>query len=183
MDGKGLLNEVFNKVANANNELIQIWISHIVFSWRWWLALVLTIIPWIVWVKIRDKQNTVRLMFVGLIVVISTDTLDTIGLSFHLWHYDWTLLPFISEIVPWDFTLLPVAVMLFLQFKPKVNVFIKAMLFAFISAYIVEPLFYYIGLYDMNNWKYIYSFVIYIPLFFIFNYIYKCKLLNKEDNS
>ena len=182
MDGVRLLDGVFKQVAEVNKELVHIWISNIVFSWRWCLALVLTFLPWVVWAKIRDKKNTVRLLFVGLAVVIITDSLDIIGLSYDLWHYDWTLTPFIPEFIPWDYTLFPVAVMTMLQFKPKVNVFIKAITFAFISAFIMEPLFNWMGMYNLVHWEYIYSFSIYIPLFFIFNYIYKCRLFEKKDN-
>ena len=183
MDGVRILNGVFKKVAETNLELLEIWISTIVFSWRWWLSLVLTFLPWIVWIKIRDKKDTARLLFVGLVVLITTDSLDIIGLSFDLWHYDWTLTPFIPEFIPWDYTLFPVAIMLMLQFNPKVNVFIKAIAFAFTSSYIVEPLFIWLGLYHMIHWKYTYSFIIYIPLLFIFYYIYKSKFFNIEDNS
>jgi hypothetical protein len=178
-----LLNGVFNKVANANNELLQIWVSQIVFSWRWWLGVLLTIFPWIIWVRIRDKKNTIRLLFVGIIVILVTDSLDVIGMSFHLWHYDWTVLPFIPEFIPWDYTMFPVGIMLILQLKPKVNAFIKTIAFAFLSAFIIEPLFNWLGLYDMVHWKYWYSFVIYLALFLIFNWIYKSRLLNIKSNT
>ena len=183
MYGVRVLNEVFKKVATVNKELLQIWLSTIVFSWRWWLSFVLTFLPWIIWVKIRDKKDTARLLFVGLAVVIATDSLDIIGLSFNLWHYDWTLTPFIPEFIPWDYTLFPVAVMIMLQFNPKVNVLIKAIAFAFVSAYIFEPLFSWLGLYNPVHWKYTYSFIIYIPLFLIFNCIYKCRLFDKNDKN
>ena len=181
MDGVRILDGVFKKVAVVNIELLQIWISTIVFSWRWWLSLVLTFLPWIVWIKIRDKKDTARLLFVGLVVLITTDSLDIIGLSFDLWHYDWTLTPFIPEFIPWDYTLFPVAVMTMLQFKPKINVLIKALTFAFLSAFVFEPLFYWLGMYNLVHWKYIYSFIIYIPLFLFFNYIYKCGLFYKKE--
>jgi hypothetical protein len=58
--------------------------------------------------------------------------------------------------MPWDFTLFPISVMILLQFKPKINAYIKAIVFAFLSAFVFEPLFSSIGMYHMTHWKYWY---------------------------
>lgn len=178
-----ILDEVYNNVASANYKLFHIWITHIIFTWRWWLGVSLAILPWIVWVKIRDKKDTVRLLFVGLIVMMITVTLDNIGISYHLWDYDWQVMPFTNLFIPYDFTLFPVAIMLILQFKPKINMYIKAVAFAFISAFIFEPLSVWMAMYDKQHWQYWYSFIIYIPLYLFFNYIYKSKLFGIHNNT
>jgi hypothetical protein len=181
MRGKELLDGVYNLVRQANGELGRIWIEQIVFSWRWWFEMTLAIIPWIVWVKIRDKENTARLLFVGLTVMIVTNFLDIIGASFNLWHYDYKDLPFVPIYLPWDMTLFPVSVMVMLQFKPEINVYIKAVIFSFLCSFIFEPLFSLIDMYHPVHWKYWYSFVIYAPLYWFFNYIYKSKLWEKQS--
>jgi hypothetical protein len=147
-----------------------------VFSWRWWLKLVLTVLPWIVWVKIRDKKDTVRLLFIGLFVASVTNFLDNIGISYGLWQYNWKLMPVTNSYFPWNYSLFPVLIMLILQFKPKVNSIIKALVFAFMCGFVFEPFADWIGLYTMIHWKFWYSFIIYIPLYLIFNYVYKSSL-------
>ena len=178
MNGNKLLDEVYNMVTMANNKLLHIWTTQIVFSWRWWFEMVLNVLPWIVWAKVHDKKDTVRILFVGLVVVITTSTLDNIGISYGLWHYDCKPFPFIDSFLPWNYSVFPVMVMLILQFKPKINSIIKALGFAFFCAFVFEPFTEWIGIYNLNHWKFWYSFVIYILLYLIFNYIYKSRLFS-----
>ena len=140
MKANTLLDEVYKTLAKDNSKLTDIWLTHIVFSWRWWLLVALSIIPWIIWIKIRNKNDTVRLLFVGLVIGLVSNELDTTGITLNLWHYDWKIFPTIPMYLPWDYTLLPVSIMLLLQFKPKINKYIKAITFSFMCAFIFEPL-------------------------------------------
>ena len=176
-----LLDEVYNILAQDNYKLTDIWLNHIVFRWRWWLLLGLSIIPWIIWINIRNKNDTVRLLFVGLIVAMVSNTLDTIGINYDMWHYDWKIFPFISLYLPWDLTLFPVSIMLMLQYKPKINKYIKAITFSFTCAFIFEPLFSLLSLYDTVHWKYWYSFIIYIFLYLCYDYLYRSKLFQHQS--
>ena len=178
-----LLDEVYNKVTQTNLEIYNIWLTHIVFSWRWWLGVALSIVPWILWVKIRDRNNTARLLFVGLVAAIISNVLDTIGTSYGLWHYDWKVFPFITVYFPWDFTLFPVSIIMMLQFMPKWNKYIKAVAFSFMCSFVFEPFFSWVGLYDAVNWKYLYSFIIYIPIYLYYEYLYKSKMWQYQSNS
>lgn len=177
-----LLDEVYNLVAQGNFKFYRIWADNIVFSWRWWLSVVLSIVPWIFWIKIRSKNNTARLLFVGLVVCMTTALLDNLGAYCNLWHYDWNIPPVILTYFPWDFTLFPVSVMLLLQFKTNVNQYIKALAFSFMCSFIFEPFFLGIGMYHMVNWEYWYSFVIYTPLYLFYDYLYNCKLWKHQNN-
>jgi hypothetical protein len=110
-------------------------------------------------------------------------TLDNIGIDLGFWHYDWKLSPFLNVFLPFDYSLFPVGIMLILQFKPKINEFIKAIALALFSAFIFEPFFVWIKMYDLTNWEYWYSFFLYIPLYLFFNYIYKSKLFCIYNNT
>jgi hypothetical protein len=178
MNDNKLLDEVYYMITIANDKLFHIWVTQIVFSWRWWLEMGLIVLPWLIWVKIRDQKDTVRLLFVGLFVALVTSTLDNIGISYGLWHYDWKPFPFICSYFPWNYSVFPVVVMLILQFKPEVGSLMKAVGFALVCALIFEPFASWIGLYDPSHWKFWYSFIIYIPLYLIFNYLYKSRLFN-----
>ena len=104
MKANKILDEVYIVVKQDNSRLTDIWFTQILFSWRWWLLLGLSIIPWIIWIKIRNKNNTARLLFVALVAAIISNALDTIGITYDLWHYDWKVLPIIPLYVPWDYT-------------------------------------------------------------------------------
>lgn len=165
------LDEIYNIFNNVNKMLIEIWKEEILFSWRWWLGLILSIIPWIIWIKFRSKKYTVRLLFTGMIVVITTSFLDLIGITYGAWHYDWKVLPLIPMFIPWYFTLFPIAIMFFLQYKPAIKAIYKSIVFGVFCAFIFEPLFSWLGLYHSTGWNHLYSFIIYIPLYLFYNYI------------
>jgi len=183
MNPMTILDNVSKLIANAHYKMFHIWITQILFSWRWWINIAFTILPWVIWVKIRDKKDTVRLLFIGLVVMLITGTMDSIGLAYNVWHYDWQLLPLTSVFVPYDFSLFPVGIMLMLQFNPKINVYIKTVSFAFFTAFIFPLPFIWLDMYDRQSWKAWYSFIIYIPLYMFFNYIYKSKLFGIHNNT
>jgi len=182
MKSNNLLDEVYKILALDNSKLTDIWLTHIVFSWRWWLLVGLSIIPWIIWFKIRNKNDTVRLLFVALVIGMVSNELDSTGIALNLWHYDWKIFPTMPMYLPWDLTLLPVSIMLLLQFKPKISKYIKAITYSFICAFIFEPLAESIGLYHIINWHYWYSFIIYIVLYLCFNHLYESKLFRRQSN-
>ena len=178
-----LLDEIYNKVAQISFEVYDIWITNIVFSWRWWLSLALTIVPWIIWFKVKDKNNLPRLLFVGLVAAMISDGLDSIGAFYNIWHYDWKLLPTLNIYFPWDYTLFPVSVMLLMQFKPNVNKYIKSVAFSFMCSFVFEPFFSWISIYHAVHWKLWYSFIIYVPLYLFYDYLYKSKMWKNQSNS
>jgi hypothetical protein len=167
---------IYKVVVANNSKMLDLWLQHIVFSWRWWFQLGLSIIPWIIWIKIRDKNNTVRLLFIGFIIMLISNTLDIMGLCYGLWYYDWKVLPLTPVYFPWDFTLFPVSFMLLMQYKPKVNRFIKAFGFSFIISFIVEPFFSWLSIYEPLKWKFWYSFISYFLLYLAIDKINNCKL-------
>jgi len=182
MKSNNLLDEVYKVLSQDNSKLADVWLAEIVFSWRWWVLVGLSIIPWIIWIKIRNKNDTAKLLFIGLVAAIISNTLDTIGVTYNLWHYDWKVFPFIPMYMPWDFTLMPVSTMLMLQFKPNINKYIKGIIFSLVAAFIFEPLFSWSHMYHTVVWKYWYSFIINIPLYLFYSHLYKSKLWQNQSN-
>lgn len=181
MDTKSVLNDVYDEIRKVNNDLFSVWKSQILFSWRWWLNIVLSVIPWVVWIIIRDKKDTARLLFVGVFASLVTNVLDIVGLNLDFWHYDWKIFPIIPTYLPWDFTFAAVGIMIFLQFQPQLHPLIKAAIYGGITAFLIEPLFSLVGLYHLFNWKYIYSFFIYFALYMLYHVIF--KMLSKSTIS
>jgi hypothetical protein len=67
--------------------------------------------------------------------------LDILGAQMGLWHYRYEVVPLLPSYFPWDFTLMPITLMLFIQIKPNRNPWMKAIIFALISSFIAEPFF------------------------------------------
>jgi hypothetical protein len=155
------LHNIFEIVTHQNTKMHPIWFNHIFLSWRWWVSVSCLTFPWIIWIKIRKKSSTDRLLVAGLFSYLFTSVLDSIGLAHGAWVYPVTPLPYLHTYFgPWDITLFPVTIMILLQYKPTISPYIKALLFAFLAAFVGEPFFIYIDLYIPYKWEHYYSFPI-----------------------
>lgn len=172
MGGITEVERVYKQYHMLSKELQNVWVEHILFTGSWWAAVGLTIIPWILWWKFRNKESTMRCLTVGFFIMVIASWSDSMGIQLGFWHYHYEVVPFIPAAIPWDISVLPVFVMFLLQIKNMRNPLIKALVFASVSAFIGEPFAVWINLYDPTKWKYIYSFPIYIVLFLISHYIY-----------
>ena len=80
-----------------------------------------------------------------------------------LWGYNTYVLPIILAFLPWNWSPAPVAAMLFYQYIPKVNPWIKATIYSIVASFVMQPLFAWIGCYDPKVWKDFYS----VPFFIL----------------
>jgi hypothetical protein len=154
---------LLNIVDKANKEYIKFWVSHIFLSWRWWLCTVLVVALWFLWIIFRKKKSTNRLLFAGSIVMSISCILDAIGEQLGIWSYNVDVEPFSPSFITFDITLLPIATMWFLQYKPRANPVIKAVVYSGIGSFIAQPVFAWLGIYNRQGWKDYYSF----PFLFI----------------
>lgn len=144
----------------------QYWLQNSLFTWQWWLLLALAIIPWFIWWRLVDKRRLFEILTFGLTILFISIILDIIGQSYLLWIYPhrihWATAP---PILPYDTTVMPVAYMLTYQYATSWKAFIKWMIIVgLVYAFIAEPFLKWINVYKTLNWKYYYSFPIYIGL-------------------
>ncbi|HWO74982.1 MAG TPA: CBO0543 family protein [Bacillus sp. (in: firmicutes)] len=140
-DIRELIDQQYKTLDDAHTRLSQIWADHIVLSFGWFTSLFLTVVPWIVWFIFRDKDSQTRLLLGGLWAMLVSSWLDYIGVTLGLWKYYNKLVPLMPDYIAWDFSLMPVTIMFFLQVKPKVSPIIKGLIFAAMTAFLAEPLF------------------------------------------
>ncbi|KKK40106.1 hypothetical protein WQ57_01855 [Mesobacillus campisalis] len=174
--------KVFSNYHDANDKLIQTWQNIIFLTPRWWIGIFLGIFPWLLWWKFHNKKFTGDLLRTGLFISTLALTLDSLGVQQGLWIYPYDVFPFIPGYFPWDLTLLPITTMLMVEIKPHWSPILKAIIFAFLSAFIGEPLATVANLYEPIHWKPYYSFPIYIFLFLASNFIAKSKIFNSHLN-
>lgn len=163
--------QVYEQIANIHQGKRALWLSDVVFTWEWWLGVVMTILPWVAWGFFRKKESTYRLLTSGFFVIFVTSWLDVIGVTLGLWHYNFDVIPMMPSYFPWDFTILPVLVISLIQYKPQISPIIKSVVFAGFCAFIGEPVSQRLRLYDPQHWKSIYSFVIFIIIYLIAHFI------------
>ncbi len=178
---KGMENS-YSLISQANDEMIHLWLSNTFLTWQWWLGVSLATVPWVIWIIFRRKESTNRLLLAGLFAILISSWLDIMGILFGLWSYHYNVVPFSPAFVPWDFTLLPVTIMFFLQIKPYIKPLIKATVFSVCSSFIAEPIFVWIGIYNPKHWEHIYSFPIVIAIYLICDWISKRNHFERLEN-
>jgi hypothetical protein len=154
---------LYDRLHAVHVDYAHVWKDGVLFGWRWWLALAIIILPWVLWVIVRKKDSTQRLLHGGFFVIIISSLLDMIGIALHLWSYPTTVFPLMPSYIPFDFSSLPVITMLFIQFFPKIKPVIKALVYAVVGSLVFQPLMELIGLYCHDQWEDYYS----IPILFV----------------
>ncbi|MFC0561965.1 CBO0543 family protein [Halalkalibacter alkalisediminis] len=167
-------NELYKLAAETQTEMIKIWLEHVIFTPLWWLGITLSVIPWIIWLCFSKKESRDRLLYAGFTIMLISSFFDFLGVQLGLWIYYYEIIPWIPAYEPWDWTLMPVIFMIFIEYKPNSSPYIKGFIFAVLAALIGEPLFKYIGLYKALHWNSFFSFPIYF-LFFLMGYWFTRK--------
>ncbi|WP_238457932.1 CBO0543 family protein [Alkalihalobacterium alkalinitrilicum] len=177
------IDENVNQIHELIQQKIQIWLDYVLFSGLWWLGIGLSIVPWIIWFIVRDKKSSDRLLYAGVTVMVISVMLDVLGDQLGFWHYRFSVIPILPTYVPWDICLMPVAIIILLQIKPRFSPVIKAISFALITSYLAEPFFEWIQIYQTLKWKYSYSVPIQIGIYLFAHYISRRKQFPKLSNS
>lgn len=171
--------EFFNRIHQAEIDYYHYWKEVTFGDWEFYLSIALSVIPWLLWIILRKRGSEARLLLVGGFVLVLASFLDFIGVVFGVWHYTGKALPIIPTYIPWDFCLIPVTTMLWVQFKPRLNPILKAIIYGLLAAFIGEPFFEWIGLYSPEKWNSLYSFIMYIVIYLLAYRISLAKTFDK----
>ena len=159
--------KLYEEIHQTHTKYRAFWKETTLWHWEFWLSLFLTVFPWIVWWFYRKRGSEGRLLLVGFFVLLVASWFDFLGVAFGAWFYTGKALPAMPTFFPWDFSLLPVSLMLWLQFQPHWNAFVKAVIYALFIAFVGEPFFEWLGFYTPLKWSAYYSFPIYIVIFLV----------------
>jgi hypothetical protein len=154
--------ELTQKISEVRSSY---WVEKVVFSYQWWLLLILITIPWVIWWKLLDKKRVFEVLFYGSMISLISILFDDIGSYFMLWIYQYQLIPISPRLNPIDLTVMPVTYMIVFQYFKKWKSFLIAQtLLAAGATFVAEPLFTWLKIYEPLNWEFYYSFFIYILL-------------------
>ncbi len=157
----------YKLITQADQIMTAAWLKDVLFTWRWWVEVFLSIAPWVLWFKYRKKGSGSRLLYAGLFAMLIASWFDVLGLLFGIWSYYYPVVPFSPAFAPWDFSLLPVITMFFLQYKPQISAWLKALIYGGIASFMVQPLFVWMGYYNPKDWHHYYSFPIFMIIYLI----------------
>jgi hypothetical protein len=169
------IGEFYQEVSSTNEAYQRYWLKHTLFHWDFWLNVMFSIIPIVVWIIVRKRESSNRLLFSGMFVFIVSSYLDILGIHEGKWFYTGKVLPYLASFLPWDWSILPVFTMLLIQFKPKISPILKGFIFAGVGAFIGEPFFQWLGFYVETDWSKFYSFPIYFFIYLIAHRLSKVK--------
>jgi len=173
---------LYEKLYLTHTQFYTFWKNNVLLTWRWWILLLLSILPWTIWLLVRKKESTDRMLYIAFFVMIFYSAFDMIGISLNLWYHPVTLLPLMPGFVTFDLCVLPVSTMLFIQYFPHVSTNIKAVIFSVINSFIFEPLTVNLGLYVNIHRKYYYSVPITIFIYLVSNHISSKDKFAKLNN-
>lgn len=165
-----------NLINQGYEARLKIWQEEVLFSWRWWFGMGLSVLSWIIWFLIRRRNSSDRLFYSGLFVMLVSVSFDAIGMQLKAWHYIYPIFPVIPAYLPFDLCLMPVSIMILIQVKPKIKPVYKAVLLAFFASFVAEPFFRLMDIYEPFFWKNYYSFPIYFVIYLV------ADKLTKRDN-
>ncbi|MCM3567262.1 CBO0543 family protein [Neobacillus mesonae] len=168
-------NEFYDRIHQVEVDHFHYWQENILWNWEFWLSAVLSVLPWVIWFIFRKRGSEARLLLAGCFVLIIACWLDFMGVISGLWYYSGKVMPTIPSFFPWDFSLLPVIMMLWLQYKPNLHPLLKAFIFSAFSAFIGEPFFEWVGMYCTEKWSSFYSFIIYMVIYLLAHWISRTK--------
>ncbi|MBS4173372.1 CBO0543 family protein [Bacillus sp. FJAT-49736] len=156
----------FQQILEGDKLLSKAVVNDFLYTWQWWLGIALFILPWVIWIIFRKKESTGRLLIGGFITIILSLIIDLITNSLGIWAYPMKFLPVGTILLlPYHFSLTPVAIMLTLQIKPNANPFIKGAILSAITAFGFMKIFVMLKFYDPKGWPSFYDFLIFLCLY------------------
>lgn len=166
-DGLQQVEKANKLIMKANQMITDAHMKAFLFTWIWWVSLAMLILPWILWIVFRKKESTARLLFASFIIMLLSSTLDSVGVDHGKWMYPIKVIPLPTISYSFRYSLLPVLTMFFLQFKPNIKPFVKAIIFGGLGAYVGMPIMSKIHLYQKVDWAYTYSFFILVVMYLL----------------
>ena len=147
------------------DNLLKYWLNENVFTTQWWFILFTVIIGIAIFCKLVDKKRLMEITTYGLMVILVGIIFDLAGVSFILWGYPIKLLPVLPSLFTVHLSSLPILMMLHYQYFSDWKRFTWTLIIlSAIFSFIFEPFYVWAGIYEEHNWKYFYSFPVYIAI-------------------
>ncbi|MGN7398588.1 CBO0543 family protein [Cytobacillus praedii] len=127
-------------IVDANELIVDATMNAFLFTWSWWIALAMLVVPWFLWAIFRKRESSARLLFAGFIIMLLSTYLDGIGVDFGKWTYPVKVIPLPTISYSFRNSVIPVTIMFLIQFKPHINPFYKALGFGAFGAYVGMPI-------------------------------------------
>lgn len=165
MENRDIANRILDLTSEITRLDIYEWRYLDLFTWQWWLLVIVLIIPWLVFIKKVDKKRLPETLLLGTWVMIISETFDHIGYELGMWTYLVEIFPLFPRFEEVNFSVLPVTYMLIYQNYRGWKKYVQAITVAAgIFTWVCEPILIWLGLYVPLKWNLSYGFPIYITI-------------------
>ncbi|WP_240468554.1 CBO0543 family protein [Gracilibacillus sp. YIM 98692] len=172
MTGNSTWDEIVKLRLELRNTNLEYWLNENLFTFSWWMLMITAFFLAILWWYVLDKSKMLEIVLYGLFVTTTVILLDIMGVSFVLWGYPNMLTPLVPPIVAIDIIHIPFIYMLVYQhFFTWRSFFIAITTTSIVFSFILEPMAVWVRIYEMHNWKHIYSLPIYIFIGVFFKWL------------
>lgn len=144
---------------------LEEWLQQDVFHLKWWLLLGLSGLAIALWWKLLNKTRMPEIILYTVLATIIMMSIDECGEELILWAYPIYLFPIFPVITAINLLILPLAFSITYQHFHTWKSFIPAsVVVAGLVSFTFEPVLAWINLYQLLNWNYCYSFLIYFSV-------------------
>jgi hypothetical protein len=168
------------------------WLLNDVFQYKWWLLLGLIIVLLFIWWIMLDKSRLHDICLYAVLAAIIFMGLNEYGEELTLWDYPTDIISVFPPLSSINLIVIPLIYSIIYQyFKSSKNFILAAIITSAVICLIFEPIFSWIGFYQLLKWKYYYSFPIYAVISIciraivirINKYTIKCKSMQSKSSS
>jgi hypothetical protein len=143
------------------NSIYEHYISTELFSAGWLFLIALTVVSYIVWIKVCDKSRLKELLLVGSFVTVCMAFFDVVATTMLLWGHKVRVFPGVPSLFATDYTLFPIIIMIAQQFAKSGRDFLLWVgLGSAILAFVIFPVYALLGTMALNRLNYFYIFLI-----------------------
>lgn len=176
-----VIDNAYVQIRQGNSSLANTWRHEVVFSWRWWLVLALTVLPWVGVFLFLPRRKRNQYLISSFIAMLMSSLFDMAGLTADLWRYYVNLVPILGGFLPWNLSVIPGLLIAFYELWPRVSQLVKGLVFSVFCAFVGEPLTELLGLTNHHRWKHVYSVPLYLGIYLAS--FYGGQLLSKRQGA
>lgn len=150
-----------------------------------WLGVVaMMIIFYIIWLRIVDKSRLIEILLYGSLVSVMAAFIDIVGTTMAFWHYNVRLFPIMPAPFPFDYTVVPILLMLSYQFSKTWNSYLGwSTLSSGFFAFGISPLFQVLGIKSYYNFSFLYFFILMLVIAIIAKWVTMSLLTIQEKDK
>jgi hypothetical protein len=132
-------------------------------TWRYWVNVIIFVLPLIVLVFKLDKSKAYRIGFYGFVIHVTATYIDLYGITHKMWEYPYQIFTFPPVNFGLDASLIPVSYMLVYQWtlNRNKNYYLYTTILGVVIAFVLKPLTVYLDLFHVVDSNYFQVFLHY----------------------